>query len=82
MLNEKVGKLFLNTRQRNIESENTKNSFFAEKGEENNNLFVISNLVFARVADPHHFNADTDPAFHFNADPDLDPAPLQSDGNL
>ncbi len=24
-----------------------------------------------RVADPHHSNADPDPAFHFNADPDL-----------
>ncbi len=24
----------------------------------------------SRVADPHHFSADTDPAFHFNADPD------------
>jgi hypothetical protein len=23
------------------------------------------------VADPHHFNADQDPAFHLNADPDL-----------
>ncbi len=28
-----------------------------------------------RVADPHHFYAETDPdqAFHFNKDPDLDP---------
>jgi hypothetical protein len=25
-------------------------------------------------SDPHHFNADPDPAFHFNADPDSDPA--------
>ncbi len=42
--------------------------------------------------DPHHFNADADPAFHFtadldpafhfNADPDPDPAPQQNDGNL
>jgi hypothetical protein len=24
--------------------------------------------------DPHHFNADSDQAFHFNADPDQDPA--------
>jgi hypothetical protein len=23
-----------------------------------------------RVADPHHFNADPNPAFHLNADPD------------
>jgi hypothetical protein len=23
------------------------------------------------VADPHHLNADQDPAFHFNANPDL-----------
>jgi hypothetical protein len=54
----------------------------------------------SRVADPHHlnadpnpafqFNADPDPAFHFNedpdphftADPDLHPAPHQSDRNL
>jgi hypothetical protein len=27
-----------------------------------------------RVADPHHDNADPDPAYYFNADPDLDPA--------
>ncbi len=33
--------------------------------------------LLARVADPHHLNADPDPAFHFNADPDS--APLQSD---
>jgi hypothetical protein len=26
------------------------------------------------ISDPHHFNADPDPAFHFNADPDPDPA--------
>jgi hypothetical protein len=48
----------------------------------------------SRVEDPHHFNADPDQAFHFNADPDPafhvnadpdpdpDPAPLQSEGNL
>ncbi len=44
------------------------------------------------IADPHHFNADSNPllyfnadpdqVFHGNADPDLDPAPLQIDGNL
>jgi hypothetical protein len=37
-------------------------------------------LLSSRVADPHHFNADPDPAFHLNVDPD--PAPHQSDGNL
>ncbi len=26
------------------------------------------------IADPHHLNADSDPAFHLNADPDPDPA--------
>jgi hypothetical protein len=26
------------------------------------------------IADPHHLNADPDPAFHLNADPDPDPA--------
>jgi hypothetical protein len=35
-----------------------------------------------RVADPHHFNADSDPAFHCNADPDPDPVHNQSDVNL
>ncbi len=38
--------------------------------------------TLSRVADPHHFNADPDPAFHLKADPDpsfhfnadLDPA--------
>jgi hypothetical protein len=32
----------------------------------------------SRVADPHNLNGDSDPAFHFNADPD--PAPHHSDG--
>jgi hypothetical protein len=32
------------------------------------------------VADPHHFNADQDPALHLNADPDL--VSYHSDGNL
>jgi hypothetical protein len=46
--------------------------------------------VELRIADPHHFNvdpdpafyfqADLDPAFHLNADPD--PAPFQSNRNL
>jgi hypothetical protein len=27
-------------------------------------------MVIGMVADPKHFNADLDPAFHFNADPD------------
>jgi hypothetical protein len=31
-----------------------------------------------RVSDPHHFNADLDTAFHFNADPD----PHEGDANL
>ncbi len=41
---------------------------------------VSMKFVGARVADPHHCNADRDrdsnpdPAFHFNADPDSDPA--------
>ncbi len=37
-----------------------------------------------RVADPHLLNADPKPAICFNvdSDPNLDPAPLQSDGNL
>ncbi len=28
---------------------------------------------FGSVADPHHFDADPDPACHFGADPDPDP---------
>jgi hypothetical protein len=32
------------------------------------------------VPDPYKFNADSEPAFHLNADPD--PAPHQSDINL
>jgi hypothetical protein len=49
-------------------------------------------MVFAKVADPHHFDADPHPGFDFNADlnPELafhsnadpHPAPSQSDGNL
>ena len=46
----------------------------------NYNLFQIYNI---RVAIPHHINVDLDPAFHFNADPDTDPAThLKSYGNL
>jgi len=30
-------------------------------------------LPLGSVADPHHVDADPDPAFHFDADPDLDP---------
>ncbi len=44
--------------------------------------FPGSALPLKRVADPHHFNADPDPAFHSSADPDPDPALHQSDGNL
>jgi hypothetical protein len=42
-----------------------------------------------KIADPHHFNADPDPAFHIDADPDPashfnedpNPASLQVMGN-
>jgi hypothetical protein len=45
---------------------------------------------YSGVADPQHFIADPDPAFHLNTDPDTcfhfnadpDPAPHQSDENL
>jgi hypothetical protein len=37
-------------------------------------------VLYFRVADPQHFNADPHPAFHINADPD--PASHQSDKNL
>jgi hypothetical protein len=30
--------------------------------------------LFASVADPHHVDADPDPACHFDPDPDQDPA--------
>jgi hypothetical protein len=56
------------------------------------NIKKIIKVLGSRVADPHHFNAepdpafffnaasDPDPAFHLNADPD--PAPHQSYQNL
>ncbi len=31
---------------------------------------TLRKVVTCRVADPHHYNADTDQAFHFDADPD------------
>jgi hypothetical protein len=31
--------------------------------------------IFCSVADPHHLDADPDPVFHFDADPDADPDP-------
>jgi hypothetical protein len=39
-------------------------------------------LTFFQVPDLHHYNADSDPAFHLNSylDPDLDPALHQSMG--
>jgi hypothetical protein len=42
-------------------------------------FYIISFYSIDRVADLHHFSADPDTAFHFNANPD--PAPLKSDGN-
>ncbi len=42
-------------------------------------LRIHTTLMRIRIQ-PFYFNADTDPALHFDADPD--PAPLQSDGNL
>ncbi len=45
-------------------------------------LFKIG--IVGRVADPHHFSADPNPyrILLFPADPDPDPAPCQTDGNL
>ncbi len=40
-----------------------------------------NNQLAARRADPHHFNAHPDLAFHFTADPDPDPAPHVSNVN-
>jgi hypothetical protein len=51
-----------------------------------NFLFVVHHesltlkTLITRVADPHHINRDPDPAFRFNADPDI--APHQNDANL
>jgi hypothetical protein len=49
-------------------------------------------ILISRVADPHHFLADPDPAFYFKSGRDPDPAfcfnadpdsaPHQSDGSL
>jgi hypothetical protein len=39
-------------------------------------------ILESRVADPHPFNTDPDPFFHFIADLDLESAPHQSDANL
>jgi hypothetical protein len=41
-----------------------------------------SSMLASRVVDPHHFDADPDPACHFGADPDpvRDPA-CQFDGD-
>jgi hypothetical protein len=45
-------------------------------------LLALTNLFSKiRIADPHHFNAGPDPDqtfFLLNADPALDPYPLQS----
>jgi hypothetical protein len=43
-----------------------------------NNALIICRLI--KVSDPHHFNVDPDPAFHFIADLGL--APHQGDANL
>ncbi len=56
-------------------------------------IYTAPCIVFP-VSDPHHFNADPDPAFYFNAEtdqpfhfnvgvvPDPDPAPNRDDANL
>jgi hypothetical protein len=41
-------------------------------------LTPLKHDICKRVADLNPFHADTDPAFHFNADPDPNPAPYQS----
>jgi hypothetical protein len=38
--------------------------------------------ILRRLADPHHFNADSDPTFNFNVGQDPDPAPHQGDANF
>jgi|688.fasta_scaffold396478_1 hypothetical protein len=53
---------------------------------------LLTFCALVRVADPHQFYADPDPAYHFNADrdtashfyadPDLDPAPHQNYKNM
>jgi hypothetical protein len=37
-------------------------------------------LLKARVADPHSFHPDPDPAFRLNTDPDTDPDPNRIQG--
>ncbi len=37
----------------------------------------VYRTILIKVADPHHFNADPDLAFHLNANADPDPAPHQ-----
>jgi len=39
---------------------------------------IKKTLALSHVADPHHLDADPDPAFHFDADPDSDPDPVPS----
>jgi hypothetical protein len=36
-------------------------------------LIKIIDITFLSVVDPHHFDADSDPACYFDADPDSDP---------
>jgi len=36
---------------------------------------LVRGIPLRSVADPHHFDADPDPAFHFDAVPDPDPDP-------
>ncbi len=42
----------------------------------------FSTVAYVSVADPHHLNANPDPASHFDADPDPSPDPtFHSDAN-
>ncbi len=41
-------------------------------------LTPVKHDICKRVADVNRFNAETDPAFHFNADPDPNPALYRS----
>jgi len=53
--------------------------FFSQNNRVRTEMEILS---ITRVSAPHLFNADPDPAFHFNAEPDPDPAPHQYDPNL
>ncbi len=59
----------------NLFLSNAKQNYCYFKNAEVLSVVNVFRWLVGRVGDPHHVDADPDPAYHFDADPDVDPDP-------